>query len=323
MKTKAPLFVALALGTAVGLSAQTVDFLLLQWQQDLRQTSASEGGIVPLSPTPYRFGASVEGPTDTSLTGTTFTSVTMVKTDGGNGLSFTFDSEDGAWRYEATPYATENSMTADFPTSGPSPYQLELNGSGPINSLTLPQTVTFPNTVTSLSTVNLNAPFVTLTNGTWLPNGTYLVTDLNAAVTISFNSVFDTAPGETDSFHYDIWVDGPNSVTLTGGDSEGFINYDPTTNNTPAAASAIPNLTIAAGSLIDGNTYNLEIGYDEILAATPDVLGAGTFAALVAGARTNITIVTPLAAVPEPSTYAALLGAFVLAGVVVVRRRKV
>lgn len=320
MKSKTPLLVALALGLTVGLSAQTVDFLLLQWQQDLRQTSASEGDIYPLSATPYRFSAAVEGADGDALTGTTFTSVTMIKPDGSTGPSFSFDSFDAEWRYESTPYPTETMMTTAFPTSGLNQYQFVLSGSGTINTdISLPTNVTFP-VVPPLSTVNLNAPFMTLSGGMWLANGTYLVPDLSVPVTIGFNAVFETVPGATDSAHYDVWVDGPNSVSLTGGANEGFINYDPTTGT--AAASAVPNLTIAGASLIDGNTYNLEVGYDQIIAATAGVLGGDAFAAAVAGVRTNITIVTPLAAVPEASTYAVILGALALCGAVCVRRRK-
>ena len=320
MKARTPLLVALALGMAVGLSAQTVDFILLQWQRDLRQTSDNVGGLINANSAPYRFMASVEGPTDTSMAADTFSTATLIKTDGTTNLGFTFDAEDGAWRFEAAPYATDIALSADFPTSGTYPYKIQLDGSGPINSLTLPQTVTFP-VVPDPSTANLNAPFMTLTNGTWQANGTYLVTDLDAAITISFNTVYETTPDPTDSFHYDIWMEGPNAVSLTGGATEGFINYDPTTNNTPAAASVIPNLTIAAGALIDGYTYQLEVGYDEILASTAGVLGDGSFAAAVVGARTTIVIVTPMAAVPEPSTYAVLAGLVILGMTLYFRRR--
>lgn len=303
----------------------------MQWDHSVVQNTSST--TIDAGSTPYSFGAFINGTTGDPLTVVTFTSATAGLTNGSPGPSLSFDVNDEEWRYESTPFDTLANMTMAIPTNGTNPYTLSLvnTGGGSINGVAFPTVVTFPVLpgieASGLSTVNVATPLLGLTNGSWQPNGTFLVSDVNAPITISFNDVFNTAPSGTDAYHFDaaMWTTSGmgGDVTLTGGVTDGFVNYDPTTGNSPAAPLSISDLTIASGQLVDGNTYDLEVGYEMILNADGTVLGGTAFAVGLYGIRTTIIIVTPLAAVPEPSTYAAILGALAFGGVVWMRRRRI
>jgi len=306
---------------AASISAQSIEFLVVEWQRQTVQTSASN--IVDATSTPFNFGVFIDG---SAMTSGTFTSASFTNPGGVGGL-VTFDTDNNEWKFESTLYDTIGNLTAAYTTNHSNPYTIDLTAtSGSINGVSTPTTVTFPViSVADLAAVNVAEPTMTLNNGTWQPNGTFLVTDVNSPISISFNDVYNTTPGGSDSYHFDasIWQSagvGNDNVSLTGGVTEGFVNFDPTTVNSPAAPLSISALTIAGGDLIQGNTYTLEVGYELIMDADGSVLGSTATAAYLAGIRTRITLVTALAAVPEPSTYALLGGLVVLIGTVVVRR---
>lgn len=311
------LLAALVAATALAgsVSAQTIQFVSIDWQKALDQKNAT--GTVDAGATPYTFRANVSGSDASPLTGSTFSSVTLGLTTGSVGPTLTFDSYDKEWQFQSTGYADKASLLAAYPTSGGSAYAMNLNGSNAVNANSAPSAtvVTFP-TIPDISTSILQAPLVTISNGTWLANGTFRVTDVNAVTTLTFNAMYMSAPGATDAFHYDVWVD--NGVTLTG-TKEGFVNYDPTGATTPLAA--LPTITIAAGQFVDGNTYNLEVGYNQIM-ASQSILGGTAFVAALVGIGSKISIVTPLAAVPEPATASLGLGAVALLAAWGVRRRR-
>lgn len=298
------------IAAAASLSAQTIEFVTVEWQRSVDQKNAS--GVVNAGATPYTFRANVSATEASPITGSTFSSVTLGLTNNTVGPSLTFQAgDDGEWQFQSS-YADQASMMSAYPSSGTHTYAMNLNGAAATNA-SGNTSVPFP-AIPDLTTNILQAPIVTLTNGTWQGNGTFLVTSVSSAVTLTFNNPYSTTPG-TNSFHYDVWI---NNGNLSGGSTEGFINRDARTGN--VAPSTIPTLTIAAGQLVDGNTYTLEIGYEQIMASS-SVLG-NAFSAGLVGVRSKISIVTPLAAVPEPATYSLLIGAAALGCIVMLRRQR-
>lgn len=314
MKSLRATFIVIATAVAaMMLPAQTVQFVIVEWNRAVDQKNAS--GVVDANATPYTFRTSVSGTDGDPVTASTFSSVTLGLTNNTVApYAINFDSNDDEWRYQSTGYADQASLLSAHPTSGTHTYAMNLNG-GTATNANGNISFGFP-TIPNLSTSILQAPVVTLSNGSWQGNGTFLVASVSSAITLTFNTVYSSAPDPYDSFHYDVWIG--NGANLSGGATSGFINFDPTTNST--APDTIAQLTIAAGQLVDGDTYTLEIGYEQIMAST-SILGDTAYAAALNGIRSKITLVTPLAAVPEPSTYAAWAGIAVL-GLAFWRRRR-
>ncbi len=305
-------FVLALIAAAGSLSAQTIEFVTVEWQRSVDQKTATT--VANAGATPYSFRANVSGKQGSAITASTFSSVTLGLTTGSVGPSLAFQTgDDGEWQFQ-TSYADQAAALAAYPTSGSFTYAMNLNGASATNA-TGTTSVPFP-TIPNVSSSILQASIVTLSNGTWQGNGTFLVTSVSSNVVLTFNNLYNTTPNATDSFHYDVWLN--NGAALSGGLTEGFINYNATTSS--SAPAAVPTLTIAAGQLVDGNTYTLEVGYEQIMAGS-SILSSTAFAVGMVGVRSKITIVTPLAAVPEPAAYALWFGVAAMAGVLVRRRR--
>jgi hypothetical protein len=229
MKT-ARLFVLSLIAAAGSLSGQTIQFVTVDWQRSVDQKNGTT--VQDAGSNPYSFQASVSGTTGSPVTGSTFSSVTVGLTTGSVGPSLTYNSTDKEWEFKAS-YASDTAMLAAYPSSGAFTYAMNLNGAAATNA-TGNTSVPFV-AVPDLSTSILQAPIVTLSNGSWQPNGTFLVSSVSSAVTLTFNNPYNTTPG-TNSFHYDTWLS--NGASLSGGLTEGFINRDATTGG--VAPSTVP-----------------------------------------------------------------------------------
>lgn len=284
MKAKTTLFVALALGMAVGLSAQTVNYVVISRTHEFAQTSTGTAE----SANPWNVAAFVVG---SGLTPTN--PITAASFDGPDPAAGTLSYHTGTsmntWEYEVD-YASPDTMYGAFPNGD---YDFTL-GDYKTPMVTLTSTL-FPNT-----------PVWSLTGGTggWV------------------NNVFRVDPTQALQFQTNVFsTNFVSGETRIGWDISGN-SY----NNGNGMGDMVNNqitINIPAGSLIAGSTYDLYLEFgrtvdQEILSSTGNTgLDNAKLVAMLMTA-TNLQIT----AVPEPSTYAAILGALVLAGVVVVRRRK-
>ncbi len=161
-------------------------------------------------------------------------------------------------------------------------------------------------TLSSIASSFINAPVVGLTStgGSW-GGGVYTFT-VGQNITVAFNNI---STGGSDQFHYDLDVQGPNS---NGSGPNGFVT----------AGTAAPNYVIDTSTFLAGNTYTLGIGYDDILSFNGNGYNGAPAGITVAGLYEIRSTITLYAAVPEPSTYAAIFGAVALAGVMLHRRRR-
>lgn len=142
------------------------------------------------------------------------------------------------------------------------------------------------------------APVATLSAGEI--SGGVLVWDVSQALTLTISG--------TGIDHMGLFVFG-------SGYNQGLENFGVTTIQ----------LTINASSLIAGQSYTVEMGFDDIVGGTsPTLFAAGTDEmtgaeyAAVYGMQTKFTI----QAIPEPSTYAILVGGAGLVFAVGARRRR-
>lgn len=83
------------------------------------------------------------------------------------------------------------------------------------------------------------------------------------------------------------------------------------------------SVTINPGDMVAGNTYNVELDFDNIVGGTiGNYGGTGAMAAAQYAGVYNTSTFFTINAIPEPSTYAAIFGVVALAGVMIYRRRR-
>ena len=282
---KSILTVLALLGLATAAHAQTVSYVVITRSHDHNQTAWSTPGEATTNP--WQFGAFVVGNSLTSsnpVTSASFTSAAGSTVASG---SLTFDNE---WEAEYG-YATSGALTTAFADGN---YTMTFNSGA----------YTTPTRALS-STLYPNVPQFTLTSGsgTWVGNMLY--------VSPSVELVFTTNTYTTNF---------SAGSTRVGWDvsGNGYFNSNGMGDFTGNSAT----ITIPAGSLIAGNTYDLYTEFGRILdqgvLTSTGITGLdnATFATIL---HTSTSI--QLYAVPEPASYAAALGALVLVGAISRRRR--
>jgi len=274
------------LGLTAAAYSQTVSFVVVTRSHDHNQTAWSTPGEATTDP--WQFGAYVVGSSITAsnpITNASFTSAAGSTVTSG---SLTFDTNE--WQAEYN-YTTSGALTTAFADGN---YTMTFNSGA----------YTTPTRALS-STLYPNVPQFTLTSGsgTWVGN----MLHVDPSVQLIFTTNTYTTNFQTGS-------------TRVGWDISGNGYSDGNGMGDFSGNSA--TITISAGSLIAGNTYDLYAEFGRILESgtltSTGITGldSATFATML-HTGTNIQ----LYAVPEPAGYAAALGALALVGAISRRRR--
>jgi hypothetical protein len=266
--------------------SQTVSYVVITRSHDHSQTAWSAPG--ESSSNPWQFGAFVVGTSITGsdpITNASFTSAAGSTVTSG---SLTFDTNEWKAEYD---YATSGALTTAFVDGN---YTMTFNSGA----------YTTPTRALS-STLYPNVPQFTLTSGsgTWVGNMLYV----NPGVELVFT---------TNTYTTNFLV----GSTRVGWDISGN-GYNASSGMGDFSGNSA-TITISAGSLIAGNTYDLYAEFGRILDNTTLTstgitgLDSATFATML-HSGTGIQ----LYAVPEPASYAMVLGTVILIGSLIRRRR--
>ncbi len=154
-----------------------------------------------------------------------------------------------------------------------------------------------------------NAPIITATNATWLPDGTLFYDERNGPLTLATNNFATNAstPG-----HLGI------SLSPTNGQPNNFPDFD--TQTFSSGTASISQMYLDPSEFVAGTTYQVEVEFDNIVAG-PTALG-GTLGSAMAVSTYNARTTFDLAVIPEPSAYAVLAGVAVLAMAAMRRRAR-
>ncbi len=302
MKTRVPLVIAAVLGVPLHVLAQTVELVLVNRQVNHVQVSA--GTAAPDGATPYEFWIGIHGQ---NLTAPAFTfgfkkpgdSVTLYP-----GIVVATGTE---WRAPDPPssarFAGLGLLDAVFP-----------GGTYEIQTSVGNTTLDLPNLAGNTNDGFASTPYVSATQDgnpvTW--TGGIMMIDPTKELTLA-NGPWTVNNG----------IGGKRIGLRVGGNA---LNLE-TTNENPIGSYLFSGLTvqlqIPAHTLVAGNFYAGSLEYSRVLGSGPNVdlsatYGAGAIGAPIYTAYTAFAI----QAIPEPSTYAAIIGGLALAGVVIHRRRK-
>lgn len=299
MIAKTPLLLTLALGVATTLCAQQVEYVVFSRDNGYTQTAWNSVGQSTTNP--WTVGFYVSG---TSLdSGNPVTSVSFSTPTGSGVASGNLSFNNGEWAAEY-PYSNAGDMLTAFPDADGSSgfYTLTFNGGTYTTTGLTTNSMYFPNN-----------PMLSLSSGSadwYTSNGvTYLVVDPTQDLVLTTNTY-------TTNFH--------SGYTRIGWEVSGSGYYLDNGDGDLVGNSA--TITIAANSLISGNTYDLSVEFDRFLALS-SVSGSGIAGLDGADVLSFLSSTTSFqiyaySAVPEPSTYALLVGAVALGGVVWRRRRR-
>lgn len=284
MKTMRFLFVfAGALIAAAVVHSQAVDFVPVLKIHDLVQTDASTVSDHPTMP--WGFEAFIDG---TGLSGS-FPSgpIEMDPPPAGSPIGFTFNAGEGSWEFNSNgSFASQSALDTAFANGT---YNLTIGGINFALNLT--------------GDFYPNNPLATVSAGTW-SGGKLVLTLAEAAAgfTISTNAF----SGFVNDGTFRIGIDG---------DGASYVQ------NTETFSTSSHSMNVAGGALTGGNTYHFNLEFNRIVSSSTAMQPTLGASALGIAAYTVITSFD-VQVIPEPSTYAMILGVLALAGVVIHRRRK-
>lgn len=302
MKTTRSLFGAAFFLSVGSLFAQSVDYILVAHRVNYVQTGATISDVA-LASNPYSFSATFEGSGMTASA--PVSSVTITGPVGSIG-GMTFNSSENRWVYQDNTLATLDLSNLSHPYTTGNYTFTPSGGSAPYNA---PVDVTVSSYTGSL----MQAPLVTLSGGTWIGANYTLLP--GAALTATFNAVFSGTPATEQPFRYDVRLSGPG---YSSPEHSAFVNWDPENGSAAAIATTPATFSVGAGQLGAG-TYSLITGFEQIGVMAPGLFGSAMGVSLLSfQSQISIVVASP---VPEPATYAVLLGLGAV-GFVAWRRRQ-
>jgi len=267
-------------------SAQTIQFVFVTKQREYTQTSTANPALIA---NPYSVGASIDG---TALTSGYPISPTVAVQ---NGLVTTITLDPPSpdnWSFKSGGYAGQTSLNLDY-------------GSGNYTY----QSASFSNIILNLSNADLypNAPKATITTDTtlgfqWIGN----VLEVNPGL---FNTL--TITSNTFAVNFS---SSSNHIGIFGNNFTSNVGDESFNSATPSLFVDIPAATFLGGSANKSIGMEFNNLIDQI--SNIPTTGAQSISAFTSSTSFNIQVI------PEPSTYAAILGALALAGVMLRRRRR-
>jgi hypothetical protein len=307
------LFLAGLITVSARLDAQD-NYVIVSLEQFNYQTDSA----TPLTPVGYTAFASIEG--FAGVTGTP-----TVAVNGGTAINLPQDPEISGLYEARDPRTSLSSLITDYPTNATYAFNFTHSGS--------PKSVTITGPGGTFASKIPVTPVFTIAGatGTWSSGfegiGVFTVDSVinGTSFTVTLNAYSSSSPGGYYGFSTDVadissgytkieeYGNGPvpdatpsTTTTLTF-----FLN--PSLNN-----GDTDPLTYGFGS---GTRYEIEGGFSNILNLGDTGLEDGSIKGFIFGNYTAFQLVAG-AAIPEPSTYGALLGGLVLVSALVRRRRR-
>lgn len=298
MNTKRVLWLIASLGAASALSAQSVQFIVLDRQVNFVQTAAGSASLA--GPTPYEFLIDLNG---TGLTAPPFT-FTFKKPEDDTTVYTSYERDVGTEWQAPGPmgsyqFASMAALHSVFPDGS---YTIQ-------TSLGNTSALSITNRIGSTNDGFGNTPFIIGTQDgnpvTW--EGNKMLVDPTKQLTLT-STVFSTNYVEATG-RIGLWLDITEGQEVTNETAPNSFIFNADTVQMQIAANAITPGIYSGGlefNVVDGSLVDL---------TTP--FGSGANGVAVYTAFTTFSI----QAIPEPSTYAAIFGGLACLGVAFKRRR--
>lgn len=279
-------------------SAQ-IDFFVVDKLVTYVQTSSSTPSLHATSPFIFSFEIEGQNPGTSigSITNHAFTSPGGSGVTGYTLVSGDYDSSENQWKYRQS-FALKSDLDAAFS-----------NGT---YSVSVGNVADIPLTLNASPSGDLYplVPKVTgMNNGaSWNGSNQLLISD-TGTTTLTFSD-FTSQYNSTSNGQVGAHIGAFLYLTSSGSFTE--LNQEALTFEADSAFN-----TFMISGLTAGSTYQFELEYNAIMAADTTSIPGATGVALFSS-RMQLEVL----AIPEPSTYAAILGALALGGVMVQRRRR-
>lgn len=216
--------------------------------------------------------------------------------------TLTYNSSDGEWRYTSSTYASKSALNAAFAND----YYAFIFGG------TTGSPLAWTPTVTS-SSFAAAAPLVSSNLGTW-SDGTLTLSSTDLTQDLVLTLTWSAGGG---------FVSGTSRVGLDMYLTSGVGSYNDSIDNSSSSfTDSTVTLTIAANTLQAGWTLEVSSEFNKFVSMDSTTYASEGYTAVYLNTVASYFTIVAATTVPEPATFAALLGLVAWLGVAVVRRRR-